>query len=584
MVKILQYNAALPAGEVRLPAPLSLVLNYAALDFNFTSWMSPDNLRVLRTEQSTGDLPGMRELVSQKNHLKHVSPLSMVGDHRGGTKRLKRHRSWKDTLQGLVGRSDDVSPKRQLKDLKRKSSVRSFEVPHDDHESWADSESEEGESNLVREEDRPIEERVRFWNQAASSDTDKLHRMLEKQQEQLSVAVTQANLEATTLVAGSHNGKDIGKNREPIGTRLTMTSRTGYFQDLIVSPSMVSRRMHRIRLSCFVCVMSAHTSQQMRAMAILYIGPHRNPDFATDYFISPILTPSSFLAQFPPLLMQCGEKDPFVDDTVIFAGRVREAKRARKAELDLVLTGKSAKFGEGLRMTDVHLDDFPEDEVARMVAERDQLARETEDDWVQMVLFSDWSHGYLQMMTLMSEAKAVVEDLADWIEDAFVRHSSKEERTNKVLEAMDARGTKKKRETRWNSPQAPRSPTKRPIHYAEHSDADGNGKVGVGTFASSTETETDDSGITFVARKRGGSGTPVNQSRRNSDERHDVTEVKQGHSSPSLVSEQSEVVVTQRERESANGTPRGGNGKTGLRITETELMRRRRLLDAHIFE
>lgn len=323
----------------------------------------------------------------------------------------------------------------------------------------------------------------------------------------------------------------------------------------------------------------------MRAMAILYIGPHRNPDFATDYFISPILTPSSFLAQFPPLLMQCGEKDPFVDDTVIFAGRVREAKRARKTELDLVLSGKSAKFGEGLRMTDVHLDDFPKDEVARMVAERDQLARETEDDWVQMVLFSDWSHGYLQMMALMSEAKAAVEDLADWIEDAFVRHSGKEERTNKVFEAMDVRGTKKKKETRRNSSQASRSPTKRPIFHAPstgNSDADGNGKVDESPFASSTET--DDSGITFVARKRGGSGTPVQQPRRDSDERRDMTEMKQGYPSPTLSSEHSDVAAAQRDRESGNGTPRAGNGKTGQRITETELMRRRRLLDAHIFD
>ncbi|KAG8213588.1 hypothetical protein J3R82DRAFT_10256 [Butyriboletus roseoflavus] len=506
MVKILQYNATLPTGEARLPSPLSLVLNYAALDFNFTSWMSPDNLRVLRTEQSTGDLPGMRELALQKNHLQHISPLSMVGDQRHANQTFE-----------------------EAQELERCTARSGGKVPYDDHESWADSESEEGEMNPVREEDRPIEER-----------------------EQLSAAVAQANLKATTLVTGSHNGKGIGKNREPIGTRLTMTSRTGYFQDRIISPSM------------------------MRAMAILYIGPHRNPDFATDYFISPILTPSSFLAQFPPLLMQCGERDPFVDDTVIFAGRVREAKRARKAELDLVLTGKSAKFGEGLRMTDVHSDNVGEDDsdVARLIAERDQLARETEDDWVQMVLFSDWSHGYLQMMTLMREAKAVVEDLADWIEDAFVRHASKEERTNKVLEAMDAGRTKKKRETMRNSSQASRSPTKRPVCYApstENSDVDGNGKVDASPFASGTET--DDSGITFVARKRGGSGI---ESRRSSNERPDVIEMKQGHSSPSLLGE--------GERESASGTPRAGNGKTGQRITETELMRRRRLLDAHIFE
>ena len=104
--------------------------------------------------------------------------------------------------------------------------------------------------------------------------------------------------------------------------------------------------------------------------------------------------------------MQCGEKDPFVDDTVIFAGRVREAKRARKVELDLLLSGKSARFGESLRMSSVdgHLDSRTSAELKK---ERDKLASEEESDWVQMVLFSDWSHGYLQMPTLMSEARAV---------------------------------------------------------------------------------------------------------------------------------------------------------------------------------
>lgn len=144
----------------------------------------------------------------------------------------------------------------------------------------------------------------------------------------------------------------------------------------------------------------------MRAMAILYIGPHRNPDFYTDYRISPILAPDQILAQFPPLLLQCGEKDPFVDDTVIFAGRVREAKRARKVELDLLLSGKSARFGESLRMsaTEANVEGKSSAELRR---ERDKLASEEESDWVQMVLFSEWSHGYLQMPTLMPEAIAV---------------------------------------------------------------------------------------------------------------------------------------------------------------------------------
>jgi hypothetical protein len=42
-----------------------------------------------------------------------------------------------------------------------------------------------------------------------------------------------------------------------------------------------------------------------------------------------------------------------------------------------------------------------------MKKERDKLAQEIDSDWVQIVLFSDWSHGYLQMPMLMSEARAV---------------------------------------------------------------------------------------------------------------------------------------------------------------------------------
>jgi hypothetical protein len=160
-------------------------------------------------------------------------------------------------------------------------------------------------------------------------------------------------------------------------------------------------------------------------MAILYIGPHRNPDFQTDYHISPILTPDEILVQFPPLLMQCGEKDPFVDDTVIFAGRVREAKRARKVELDLAIAGKSARFGEGLRMSVAEGSGNMEGgKLAAMRRERDKLASEREEEWVQMVLFSDWSHGYLQMGTLMREAKRVIEEQGEWIGDGFVRYGS----------------------------------------------------------------------------------------------------------------------------------------------------------------
>lgn len=133
----------------------------------------------------------------------------------------------------------------------------------------------------------------------------------------------------------------------------------------------------------------------MRAMAILYIGPYRNPDFATDYHISPILTPDCLLAQFPPLMIQCGEKDPFVDDSVIFAGRVREAKSARIIELEMALSGRRVRSEEDLAS------------VEEMKREKARLTSENESDWVQLVLLADWSHGYLQMPTLLPKARAV---------------------------------------------------------------------------------------------------------------------------------------------------------------------------------
>jgi hypothetical protein len=58
--------------DAQFPLPVSLVLNYAALDFNFTSWMSAENLHVLQYEQSSGNLPGLAELALQKDHLQHV--------------------------------------------------------------------------------------------------------------------------------------------------------------------------------------------------------------------------------------------------------------------------------------------------------------------------------------------------------------------------------------------------------------------------------------------------------------------------------------------------------------------------------
>jgi hypothetical protein len=144
-------------------------------------------------------------------------------------------------------------------------------------------------------------------------------------------------------------------------------------------------------------------------MAILYIGPRRNPDFETDYYISPVLAPAHLLAHFPPVYLICGERDPFVDDTVIFSGRVREAKRARRAEAESKTQGVSAKFGEGLRMSST----------PAKTIKPDHILRETDDDWVQMRIIEGWGHGFMQMASLMREVDSVLTEMADWIDESF---------------------------------------------------------------------------------------------------------------------------------------------------------------------
>jgi hypothetical protein len=114
----------------------------------------------------------------------------------------------------------------------KRDSARTNPMRHDDSGFWAGSESDEDEP--VREEDRPLEDRVRYVYPecVGSGNGAHLHQTFEKQQEQLYAAVAEADNKAT-----STKGED--KKRELIGTRLTMTSRTGYFQDRIIPPSMV---------------------------------------------------------------------------------------------------------------------------------------------------------------------------------------------------------------------------------------------------------------------------------------------------------------------------------------------------------
>ncbi|KAL2872756.1 CLN3 protein-domain-containing protein [Aspergillus lucknowensis] len=154
-------------------------------------------------------------------------------------------------------------------------------------------------------------------------------------------------------------------NTQPkkIQTRLAVSSMISYVNDRILSPEM------------------------MRAMIILYIGPHNRPDFNTDYLLSPVLAPEALLAQFPKTYILTGERDPLVDDTVVFAGRLRQAKLRRFQERqELGLEKSHRAFNE--------------------------------KDHVEVSLLPGVSHGFMQMAGFFPDSWKHINRCATWIQNS----------------------------------------------------------------------------------------------------------------------------------------------------------------------
>jgi acetyl esterase/lipase len=153
---------------------------------------------------------------------------------------------------------------------------------------------------------------------------------------------------------------------QPLRTRLAVSSMISYFGDRILTPEM------------------------MRAMIILYVGPYNRPDFTTDYLLCPAVAPEALLAKFPKTYFLTGERDPLVDDTVIFAGRLRQAK--------LHLFNERREMG-----------------LEKSHAEFD------EKDHVEVVLIPGISHGFVQFVSVFPQGWKHIFRCAKWIEDIFAK-------------------------------------------------------------------------------------------------------------------------------------------------------------------
>ncbi|OAX83690.1 hypothetical protein ACJ72_01955, partial [Emergomyces africanus] len=147
-------------------------------------------------------------------------------------------------------------------------------------------------------------------------------------------------------------------------TRLAVSSMISYVNDRILTPEL------------------------MRAMIILYIGPYNRPDISTDFLLSPLLAPEALLARFPKTYLLTGERDPLVDDTVIFAGRIRQAKLRRFQERqELGLEKSKVEFNEKAH--------------------------------VEVSLLPGISHGFLQFALVFPEGWKQIFRCSRWIQELF---------------------------------------------------------------------------------------------------------------------------------------------------------------------
>ncbi|KAF2803529.1 alpha/beta-hydrolase [Mytilinidion resinicola] len=314
-------------GELELPPPVGVVLNYPALDMNIGNWMTDEQMALIRDRRSRKTNQGiLRRKSEDYRHLAPNTPL--VSDDEDEEE-------------------DDDAPNGSSSPLTSPPTAIHLSAAHTGIDTALNNINS---SSLTSPPLTP------FTATRSALPPDPLP-----------LTTTQPHL---------------------LKTRLAMSSMISYFSDRILTPEM------------------------MRAMIILYIGPHHRPDFSTDYLLSPLLAPEHLLARFPRVWFLTGERDPLVDDTVIFAGRVRQAKRAawvEARELGLPFgLSRSRENGNG-----------------KGGGKYDTGFRE--EDFVNVELVPGVSHGFLQFVGVFPEGWGYIRRCGRWMVEAFESAEAEEE-------------------------------------------------------------------------------------------------------------------------------------------------------------
>ena len=147
--------------------------------------------------------------------------------------KLQRRRSWKETLRAFTSGTEIEGSDMKVPKLPYRRSTGVLKTAFLDSQVPRNA-SDEEDFRQWKEEDRPIRARVLY---ACNSLTPSARN---SQAEQVGETVkTSPDFGAAQTSSTTAHKREAGRMNGTIGTRLTMTSRTGYFQDRIISPSMV---------------------------------------------------------------------------------------------------------------------------------------------------------------------------------------------------------------------------------------------------------------------------------------------------------------------------------------------------------
>ncbi|KAK0747454.1 Alpha/Beta hydrolase protein [Apiosordaria backusii] len=318
-------------GQTDLPIPEALVLFYPALDMNIGSWMSDEQMALIKDRRM-----------------------------RGTNKRvLERKTMQYNDLVGTPHQSDDEddgTPNSSGSTLRDSSDSTAVDPQHLTQE----------EHIILRNREPCLSPAPQYAH--SNSTTFHLPPLTSPGGPLSPKTLAPQQTAAAAVSPDTKRKQSTSHHPSPLKTRLAMSSMISYFNDRVLTPEM------------------------MRAMIILYVGPHNRPDFSQDYLLCPILCPDVLLSRFPKTYFLTGERDPLVDDTVIFAGRLRRVKAAQMAS-----NGTRYEY----RDTDALTPGFDENTFA------------------EVALIPGISHGFLQFPGVYPPAWGLFDKTGSWIEEGF---------------------------------------------------------------------------------------------------------------------------------------------------------------------